>query len=92
MPLAGVSVTTNCAVSPSSTVAPAIESCGSASSSLIVAVAVFASDFSVAFVGPLSVIVNASRSSFLVSSVVATETVFVVSSGANVSVVLAAAV
>ena len=92
MLLAGVSVTTNCAVSPSSTATPAIESCGSASSSLIVAVAVFASDFSVAFVGPLSVIVNASWSSFLVSWVVATETVLVVSPAVKVNVVLAAAV
>ena len=59
---------------------------------MIVPVAVFASDFSVAFVGPLSVTVNASVASLRVSSVVATEIVFVVSSGANVSVVLEAAV
>ena len=50
----------------------------------------FASDFSVAFVGPLSVIVNASVASFLVS--VATETVLVVSPAVKVNVVLEAAV
>ena len=45
-----------------------------------------------AFVGPLSVIVNASVASFRVSSVVATETVFVVSPAVKVNVVLEAAV
>ena len=62
------------------------------SSSLIVPVAVFASDFSVAFDGALSVTVNASVASFFVSSVVATEIVLVVSSGAKVSVASEAAV
>ena len=93
LPLAGVRVTTNCAAAPSVTaVAFAIDRTGRASSSLIVPVAVFASDFSVAFVGLLRVTVNASVGSLRVSSVVATETVFVVSAGANVSMVLEAAV
>ena len=69
-----------------------MESTGRASSSLMVPVAVLASDFSVAFVGPLSATVKVSWSSLRVSSVVGTEMVFVVSPAAKVSVVLDAAV
>ena len=84
MPLAGDSVTVKLTSLPSAAAASATLSDGAPSSSAIVPVPVPSP--SVAFVGPLSVTVNVSSASSVVSSAVLTVNVFEVSPGANDSV------
>ena len=84
MPLAADSVTVKLTSLPSAAAASATLSDGAPSSSAIVPVPVPSP--SVAFVGPLSVTVNVSSASSVVSSAVPTVNVFEVSPGANDSV------
>ena len=79
MPLAGDSVTVKLTSLPSAAAASATLSDGAPSSSAIVPVPVPSP--SVAFVGPLSVTVNVSAASSVVSSAVLTVNVFEMSPG-----------